>query len=145
VYSGSNLLADMNFQAVSGLYKNFTRISPTEFEFLINLIIEKISKKDTAFRKAISVPERVALTLHFLASADSYVSLQYLFKISKQAISCIVLEVCEALVEKLMGCIQVRQMLLFVVYVRSLKLDYNENLYLNTKFTAPVYFLLKIS
>ena len=40
VYSGSSL----NFQSVSGLYKNFTRMSPGEFEFLINLIGEKISK-----------------------------------------------------------------------------------------------------
>jgi hypothetical protein len=55
VYSGSSLLADLNFQSVSGLYKNFTRMSPSEFAFLINLIGEKISKKDTAFRKAISV------------------------------------------------------------------------------------------
>jgi len=54
VYSGSSLLADLNFQPVSGLYKNFTRMSTSEFEFLINLIVEKISKKDTAFRKAIS-------------------------------------------------------------------------------------------
>jgi hypothetical protein len=65
------------------------------------LVGEKISKKDTAFRKAISVQESLALTLRFLASGDWYVTLQYLFKNSKQAISCIVPEVCEALVEKL--------------------------------------------
>ena len=99
VYSGSSLLADLNFQLISGLYKNFTRMSPSEFEFVINLIGEKISKKDTVFRKAISVQERLALTQHFLASGDSYISLQYLFKISKQAISCIVPEVCEALLK----------------------------------------------
>jgi hypothetical protein len=40
---------------------------PSEFEFLINLNGEKISKKDTAFRKAISVQERLALT--FLVQA----------------------------------------------------------------------------
>jgi len=102
-------------------------MSPSEFEILINLIAEKISKKDSAFRKAISVQESLALMLGFLASRDSYVRLQYLFKIYKQAISCIVPEVCEVLVEKLKDYIQVRQILLFVVYERSLKLDFNQN------------------
>ena len=63
MYSGSSLLADLNFHSVSGLDKNLTRMSPSEFEFLINLIREKLSKKYTAFRKAISVQERLALTL----------------------------------------------------------------------------------
>jgi len=102
-------------------------MSLSAFEFLINLIGEKFSKKDTAFRKAIAARERLALTLRFLESGDSYISLQYLFKICKQAISCIVPEVCEALVEKLKDYIQVRQILLFVVYERSLKLDCNQN------------------
>jgi len=79
-------------------------MSPSEFEFG-----EIISKKDTAFRKAISIQERLTLTPRFLASDDSYVSLLYLFKISKQAISCIVPEVCESLVEKLNDYLQVRQ------------------------------------
>jgi len=69
------LLADLNFQSVSELFKNFTRMSPSEFEFLINLIGEKISKK-TVSRKSISVQERLALTLRFWESGDSYVSLQ---------------------------------------------------------------------
>jgi hypothetical protein len=113
-------------------------MSPSEFEFLINLIGEKISKKDTVFRNATSLQERLALTLRFLANCDSYVSLQYLFKISKQAISCIVPEVCEALVEKLKDYIEIRQILLFVVYVRVLKLYSNQNFYLNTNFTGTL-------
>jgi hypothetical protein len=51
VYSGSSLLADLNFQSVSELYNNFTIMSPSEFEFLINLMGEKILTKDSAFRK----------------------------------------------------------------------------------------------
>ena len=95
-------------------------------------------KKDTAFRKAISVQGSLALTLHFLASGGLYVTVQYLFKISKQADSCIVLEACEVLVEKLKEYIQVRQIFLFVVYERSLKLNCNQNFYLNTNFTETL-------
>jgi hypothetical protein len=39
VYNGSSLLRDLSFQPVSGLYKNLTRMSPTDFEFLINLML----------------------------------------------------------------------------------------------------------
>jgi hypothetical protein len=74
VYSGSSLLADLNFHSVSGLYKNFTRMSPSEFQFLITLIGEKISKKDTAFRKAISVQQKLALTLRFNQFYDTFLS-----------------------------------------------------------------------
>jgi hypothetical protein len=38
VYSASSLLADLNYQSVTGLYENSTRMSPTEFEYLIHLI-----------------------------------------------------------------------------------------------------------
>jgi len=75
VYSGSRLLRDLKFQSVSGQYKNFTRMSPAEFQYLINLVGEQISKKDTIYRKAIPVQERLAITLRFLATGDSYVSL----------------------------------------------------------------------
>jgi hypothetical protein len=77
VYSGSSLLADLNCQSVSGLCKNFIGISANEFEFLINLIGEKISKKDTAFRKAISVQERLAMTLRFNKFNDTFLSPQH--------------------------------------------------------------------
>jgi hypothetical protein len=53
----------------------------------------KIGKKDTTFRDAIPVRERLAVTLRFLAS------LSLLFKFSKQSISLIVPEVCDALIE----------------------------------------------
>jgi len=53
------------------------------------------------------VQERLAITLRFLATGDSYASLQYLFKVSKQTISEIIPEICIALVDKLKHYIQV--------------------------------------
>jgi hypothetical protein len=41
---GSSLLRDLKFQSVSGQYKNFTCMSPTEFEYLFILIGGHITK-----------------------------------------------------------------------------------------------------
>nr|CAH7739824.1 unnamed protein product [Callosobruchus chinensis] len=51
-------------------------------------------RKDTNFIRAISLRERLVL---FLATGDSYSSLQYLFKVSKSSISHIVPDVCQAI------------------------------------------------
>jgi hypothetical protein len=47
-------------------------MSPSEFEFLINLSGGKISKKDTAFRKPVSVQGRLALALRFGKFYDTF-------------------------------------------------------------------------
>jgi hypothetical protein len=46
----NELIRDLKFQHVSGHYKNFTRMSPTDFDKLLTMIGPKISKKDTRFR-----------------------------------------------------------------------------------------------
>lgn len=46
---GSELLADLKLQQISGQYKNITRMSPTDFEYLLNKIGPVISKKETYF------------------------------------------------------------------------------------------------
>ncbi|XP_060877917.1 putative nuclease HARBI1 [Metopolophium dirhodum] len=81
-------------------------MSSTDFEFLINLIGPKVAKENTNFRESISVSVRLAITLRFLSSGESYHSLMYTFKVSKQSISEIVPEVCEALISGLKNYIK---------------------------------------
>ncbi|XP_054261015.1 uncharacterized protein LOC128985495 [Macrosteles quadrilineatus] len=95
------LLNDLKFQEISGQYKNFTRMSPQDFEHLLNLIGGKITKRDTHMRESISAQDRLAVTLRFLATGDNFNSLQYLFRISRQAIGQIIPEVCQALCDVL--------------------------------------------
>jgi hypothetical protein len=83
---------------MNGQFHNFTRMHSDDYHLLLNLIGPKIARKNTVFSEAISLQERLAVTLRFLATG---VCLQYLFKFSKQPISKIVPEVCEAIVEVL--------------------------------------------
>ncbi|CAH2008048.1 unnamed protein product [Acanthoscelides obtectus] len=97
----------MQFEAVDDTIKNFTRMSTEDFNQLRNLIEPRVNKMDTQFREAIAVTERLAITLRFLATGDSYTSLQYLFRVSKQSISRIVPEVCDAISEVLKDWVKI--------------------------------------
>jgi hypothetical protein len=66
VYSGSSLLADLNFQSVSELYKNLTRMSPSEFEFLINLIGEKNLQKGYSIQESHFCSRKIGTDVMFL-------------------------------------------------------------------------------
>lgn len=79
------------------LYHRFLRMSYASFEYLLNLVSPLIQKNDTLFRDAISAGERLALTLHYLATGHSFRSLQYLFRIPQCTISMIVPEVLGAI------------------------------------------------
>ena len=49
-------------------FRNFTRMSAVEVQILVNMLGPVIGKQDTAMRNAISVEERVIVTLRFLAT-----------------------------------------------------------------------------
>ncbi|KAL4717282.1 hypothetical protein ACJJTC_017169 [Scirpophaga incertulas] len=76
-------------------------MSYTHFEFLLQKLEPINVRKDTKWRECIPPKYRVAVTLPFLASDDSYRSLHFLFKMSSQIISKIVLEVCVAIYQVL--------------------------------------------
>lgn len=82
-------------------------MSSTDFEHFINRLGPVVSKENTNMRQSIPVKERLAVTLRFLATGDSFKSLSCLFKFSAQTVSRCVEEVCKALNNELRGEIKV--------------------------------------
>ncbi|XP_029340971.1 uncharacterized protein LOC115033105 [Acyrthosiphon pisum] len=97
-YNATNLIEDLRREP-SGKFENFCRMSATDFEFLLCKIGPMIRKSNTNMREAIPVQERLAVSLRFLASGDSFSSLSYLFKFSIQTVSRCVYDVCSALIQ----------------------------------------------
>ena len=75
-------------------------MSPERLEHLLGLVGPLAQKKkDTNLRKAIPVAESLMLTMRFLASGDSQVSLSYLFRMGKKGMSRVVSETSEAIIQ----------------------------------------------
>lgn len=79
------------------LFASFNRMSKANFDYLLDLVVPIIEKQDTFFRSPIRPGARLALTLHFLATGNSYRSLQFVFIISPSSISVIIPEVLDAI------------------------------------------------
>uniref|UniRef100_A0AAG5DSG4 DDE Tnp4 domain-containing protein n=1 Tax=Anopheles atroparvus TaxID=41427 RepID=A0AAG5DSG4_ANOAO len=95
------LVEDLANHGVDDTIKNFIRLSRGVFYHLLDLITPAISKMDTNMRRALTPLERICITLRFLATGDSYDSLSILFRVSRQPISRIVPEVCDAIIAAL--------------------------------------------
>lgn len=90
-----NLLKEMRLTD-KNKYFNYLRMTPTQFDLLLHKIGPSISKNDFR-RETISPAERLSLTLRYLASGDSMVSVSYSFRIGPTTVSNIISETCEAI------------------------------------------------
>ncbi|KAJ8704051.1 hypothetical protein PYW07_013345 [Mythimna separata] len=75
----------------------FVHMSATDFEYLLQKISPIIKKQDTRWRHSIPAKIRLAVTLRYLATGDSYSTLHRFFKISSSLIARIIPEVCRAI------------------------------------------------
>ena len=64
------------------VFSNFTRMTASDFELLLQLFVPRIKKQDTNMREAIRISTRLAATFRFLATADSCHTLMYTFHIA---------------------------------------------------------------
>ena len=71
-------------------------MSPEHFDHLVGLIRDKITRKHHV-REPISPEERLAVTLHYLATGDSQHSLVLMFRLGRSAVDGLINDVCEEL------------------------------------------------
>ena len=83
------------------LHYRYLRMSKDRFDHLLTLITDKITKKDTKLREAITAEERLVITLRYLASGMSQQDLCYNLCVGRTTASNIVSEVCIALYDVL--------------------------------------------
>ena len=67
------------------------------FDLILSKISPMVQKANPSMRAAIPAEEKLAITLRFLASGNSYHSLMYEFRVSLASISLLVPEVCDAI------------------------------------------------
>lgn len=92
-----NLMQELSRECPE-LYKNFTRIDCQLFDEVVERVTPLIQKKQTFWHKPIPPGLHVAITLRFLATGDSYRSLQYSSQVAHNTISHIVPDTCQAII-----------------------------------------------
>ncbi len=93
------LLTEMNREDVPA-FRNYTRMDPDMFFKLVERLSPRIGKQDRcAYWKALQPHLKVAITLQYIATEDSYHSLMYNFRVAHNNISSIVRDVCQAIID----------------------------------------------
>ncbi|XP_018360500.1 PREDICTED: putative nuclease HARBI1 [Trachymyrmex cornetzi] len=82
-------------------FQRFFRMRIDLFDQLVEIVTPYIQRQDTNMRQCISSKERISLTLRFLATGESYRSLEYSTRIPACTISRIIPETCRVIYELL--------------------------------------------
>jgi len=90
----NNLVLELRHDAER--FFNFHRMSPLQFDQLL-VIVEPVITKVHMTREPLQPGLRLSLTLQYLASGDSMISLSYLYRVGKSTVPKIIVETTEAL------------------------------------------------
>lgn len=88
-------------------FRNLLRMSEHHFQYLLGLVSPKIQKNDTNMREALPAKLKLEVALRYLATGDSFKSLEYLFRVPKSSISKFIEEVMDAVCDALKEFIKV--------------------------------------
>lgn len=95
-----NLLREINKSHPED-YKNYLRMDENTFYTLLEIVGKRIKKQNTVMREAISPEDRLAATLRYLATGNSFEDLKYATSISPKTLRVIIPETCKVIYEEL--------------------------------------------
>ena len=105
-YTHERLLNDLRVIGVKD-FRNFVRMNTNLFDILLGLVAPEIQKKDTIMREAIPATQRLAITLRYLATGNTFEDLKFISALSPFSISSIIMETCSAIIKALKEYIKV--------------------------------------
>ena len=91
-----NIMAELYATDIPG-FTNFMRMTPEFFEMIKTRLEPHLARQATNYRAPISVGEKLALTIRYLATGESYTSLSCQFRVCRSTISKFLPEVCRAI------------------------------------------------
>ena len=95
-------MAELRFE-IPEAFENFVRVDVQMFQELLHVLGVRITTKKTWSRQTIDPGLRLAITLRYLATGDSYRTLMYGFRVAHNTISGIIGDVCKAIVATYAG------------------------------------------
>ena len=99
---------------MKGGYKHYLTITPDLFHEMVEKVTPRLQKQSTIMREPLQVGLKLVVTLRFLATGNSYPSLQFSFRVEASTICKFVPEVCRAIIEvykdEVLRCPQTEEM-----------------------------------
>ena len=94
-----NIMAELYATDIPG-FTNFMRMTPEFFEMIKTRLEPRLARQATNYTAPISVGEKLALTIRYLATGEAYTSLSCQFRVGRSTISKFLPEVCRAIQDK---------------------------------------------
>ena len=91
-----NIMAELYATDIPG-FTNYMRMTPEFFEMIKTRVEPRLARQATNYRAPISVGEKLALTIRYLVTGESYTSLSCQFRVGRPTISKFLPEVCRAI------------------------------------------------
>ena len=91
-----NIMADLYATDIPR-FTNYMRMTPEFVEMIKTRLEPHLARQATNYRAPISVGEKLALTIRYLATGESYTSLSCQFRVGRSTISKFLPEVCRAI------------------------------------------------